>query len=190
MSDDIPSAAAPFTDVRSGQGFITTAWFRFLQQVSGAISNVFDTITVTNNVISIDGIATVGRFGVPVIVGYGRSVGAIAAIVSLATYTVDSADGTFEVSSNVRVTTATNHNFTVTCSYTDEAGTARVATMTFLGTPGTVLVNAVANANGTVPYQGIPIHIRAKSGTAITTATTGVFTTVVYNAESVIRQLA
>lgn len=190
MADDIPSAAAPLSDVRDGKGFITNAWFRFLQQIGSTVSNVLDTLTVTNNVIAIDGVPTAGRFGVPIVVAYGRSVAQVAAIPSLTTFTVGSADGTFEISANVLVTLATTHNFTVTCSYTDEGGTARVQTMPFVFVAGTAITAVMLNISGPVPYSGIVLHIRAKAGTTITVATVGVFTTVVYNAESVIRQLA
>jgi hypothetical protein len=50
---------------------------------------------------------------------------------------------------------------------------------------GTILT-AIANAAGAVPYEGVPLHIRAKSGTTITIATTGTFTTVTYNVEGLI----
>jgi hypothetical protein len=88
------------------------------------------------------------------------------------------------------VTTATTHNFTVTCAYTDEGNTARTLTLSFTLVAGGAFTTAVANANGAVPYMGIPQHIRVKANTAITIATTGTFTTVTYNVEGLIRQLA
>lgn len=119
----------------------------------------------------------------------GRSVGATAAVASVAAYTLGAADATFEVSANVLVTTATIHNFTVTVAYTDEGNTARTLTLQFSNLAGT-LSTAIANAAGTVPYEGVPLHIRCKASTSITIATTGTFTTVTYNVEGVIKQMA
>lgn len=131
-----------------------------------------------------------GAVGVPAIVARGRSSAQTAAVASVAAYTVGASDASFEVSANVLPTTATTHAFTVTCAYTDEGNTARTATLSFTNVAGTAIVTSVANATGAVPYQGLPIHIRAKAATTITIATTGTFTTVTYNVEGVIRQVA
>lgn len=123
-----------------------------------------------------------------VIPATGRATAQVAANASVATYT-PAADGSFLISANVLVTTATVHSFTVTCAYTDEGNTARTLTLTFSNVGGTLLT-AIANAGGAVPYEGIPLHIRVKGGTAITIATVGTFTTVTYNVEGVIQQIA
>lgn len=107
---------------------------------------------------------------------------------SVATWTVGGSDGSFEVSANVLITTSTLHSFTVTCAYTDEGNTARTLTLNFDNLAGTS-ITTIANAAGAVPYAGVPAHIRCKSGTAITIATTGTFTTVTYNAEGSITQI-
>lgn len=139
------------------------------------------TIKKINNV-------TTQGFGVATIDKVGRATAQTAANTSVVTFT-PAADGTFIVSANVLVTTSTLHNFTVTCAYTDEGNTARTITMPFSVLAGT-FVTAITNASGTVPYEGIPIHIRVKASTAITVATAGTFTTVTYNVEGVIQQLA
>lgn len=121
----------------------------------------------------------------------GRSIAQSAAVGSVVTYTHTPADGTFEVSANVLVTaTSGTTSVSVTCAYQDEGGTNRTATLSFIRVGGTAIDTLITNANGTVPYHGIPIHIRAKAGQAITLATTGTFTTVTYNVEGIIRQLA
>lgn len=125
----------------------------------------------------------------PVVQAYGRSVAAIAAVTSLATYTLGVTDGSFDIAANVLVTTASTHAFTVTCAYTDEGGTARTLTLTFGLVAGGVTTTSVANATGAVPYMGVASRIRAKAATAITIATTGTFTSVVYNAEATIVQV-
>lgn len=134
------------------------------------------------------GVATNGK-GFPAIYKVGRSTSQTAAVASVAAYTNGAADGTFEVSANVRVVTATTHNFTVEVTYTDEGNTARTMTLAFIVLAGTV-TTAIANAAGAVPYAGIPVHIRVKASTAITIKTTGTFTTVNYNVEGVIKQIA
>lgn len=114
-----------------------------------------------------------------------RVEGAIAAIANLLTVNVPhTGDRTYEIGGNIRPTTATTHAFTMTVSYTDEGGTARTLTMTFTLVAGGTLVTSIANANGTVPYMGVPQRIRCKKGTTIVFATTGTFTTVTYNAEA------
>lgn len=124
----------------------------------------------------------------PNVVANGRFAAQTAAKAIVASFTVSAAsDASFEVSANVLVTTATTHNFTVTCTYTDEGNTSRTLTLTFSNVGGTLLT-AIANAGGAVPYQGIPLHIRAKANTTITIATVGTFTTVTYNVEGIIKQ--
>lgn len=135
-------------------------------------------------------VATTG-WGIPSIYGTGRTVGAIAAVASVATYTVGAADGSFLVSANVLVTTATVHAFTVTVAYTDEGNTARVLTLQFSSLAG-AFVTSIANAAGAVPYEGVPLQIRCKAATAITIASAagGTYTTVVYNIEGSITQIS
>lgn len=138
----------------------------------------------------VGGVTTSGLVGTPAITATGRSTAQAAAVASVSTYTVGAADGSFEVSANVLVTTATTHAFTVTCAYTDEGNTARTLTLTFGLVAGGLAVTSIANGNGAVPYHGVPVHIRCKAATTITIATTGTFTTVAYNVEGIIRQLA
>ncbi len=146
---------------------------------------------IGSKITAYNGVATAG-WGVPVIVAYGRTVGATAAVASIAAYTVGAADASFEVSANVLVTTATTHGFTLTCAYTDEGNSARTLTLTFGLVAGGVTTTSVANAVGTVPYHGVPVTIRCKADTSITIASAagGTYTTVVYNAEGVIKQTA
>lgn len=120
----------------------------------------------------------------------GRLTAQNAAVANVKTVTVPASDTSYEVSANVRVTTATTHSFTVTCTYTDEGGTSRTITLTFrLVASPTTITTTIANANGTVPYNGEVLHIRAKAATTIVIATTGTFTTVVYNVEGTINPI-
>lgn len=155
----------------------------FLKDDGGAQSKLTGKFTTYN------GVTTAG-YGVPAIVAAGRFTAQTAAKASVSTFTVGAADGTFRVSANVLVTTSTVHSFTVTCTYTDEGNTSRVVTLNFSTLAGVISNTAISNAAGAVPYEGVPLHIRAKSGTAITIATTGTFTTVTYNVEGLIEQLS
>lgn len=119
----------------------------------------------------------------------GRATGQTAANTSVATYTLGAADASYEVSANVLVTTSSAENFTVTVSYTDEGNTARTLTLNFQTIAG-VLGTAINFANGAVPYEGIPTHLRCKASTAITIKTTGTFTGATYNVEGIIKQEA
>jgi hypothetical protein len=145
-------------------------------------------VTLGKKITSYNGVTAVGN-GVPVIVGAGRITASNAANANINTYATPAADGSYEISANVLVTTATTHAFTFTVAYTDEGNTARTVTMTFGLVAGGVTTTSIANANGAVPYMGVPLHIRTKASTNIVCATTGTFTTVTYNAECIVRQL-
>ena len=71
-------------------------------------------------------------------------------------------------------------------SYTSEDNVARTETFPFviIGGNTTVLLN---NTGGAVPYASYILPIRAKAGTSITIASTGTFTSVVYNLEGIKR---
>lgn len=146
---------------------------------------------IPNKLTAYNGSATAGN-GVPVIVKQERVTGQTAAVASIAAYTVGASDSTFEVSANVLITTATTHTFTLTCAYTDEGNSARTLTMTFGLVAGGVATTSITNTNGAVPYHGVPVTIRCKAGTTITIASAagGTYTTVVYNAEGIIKQIA
>jgi hypothetical protein len=131
------------------------------------------------------------RQQVPMIAGSGRVDGATAAIANLLTVNVPhNVDHSYSVSADVSVTASTTHAFTVTCTYTDEAGVPRTLTLSFGLVAGGAFVTSIANGNGAVPYMGVPQRIRAKRGTTIVVATTGTFTAVVYNAEASARLVA
>lgn len=127
--------------------------------------------------------------GVPAIYGTGRSTAQTAAVASVATYTVGASDGSFIVSANVLITTSVTNSFTVTCTYTDEGNISRTLTLNFSQITG-VFLTSITNVQGVGAYEGIPLHIRAKASTSITIATTGTFTSVTYNVEGIIQQLA
>lgn len=132
---------------------------------------------------------TVMGNGVASIQSYQRASNGQTGATSLTAYTVGGADETLEITANINVTTATVHNFSVTCTYTDETNTSRTATLPFSSLTGSIL-NTITNAGGTGPYEGISVHIRAKASTNVTLATTGTFTTVAYNFEGIVKRMA
>lgn len=134
--------------------------------------------------------ATLSTATIPQVRASGRATAQTAANASVSTYTVGAADGTFMVSANVLVTTSSAESFTVTCAYTDEGNTARTITLPFVLVAGAAIVTTIAFANGAVPYEGFALHIRAKTATAITIATTGTFTGCTYNCEGFIQQIS
>ena len=146
-------------------------------------------ITVTGPITSVGGATSAGNFGTPVVVAVGRSAAQTGAVASVSTFTVGAADGSFEVSANVNVTTSTAHDITVTCAYTDEGNTARTLTLGFTQLSGSVFITNITNITGAGPYESPVYHIRCKAATAITFATTGTFTTVTYNVEGIIKQV-
>jgi|HubBroStandDraft_2_1064218.scaffolds.fasta_scaffold00145_11 hypothetical protein len=133
-------------------------------------------------------VATAG-WGQPAIYAAGRVTAQVAAAAAFSTYTVGAADGSFIVSANINVTAATTASFTCTCTYTDETNTSRTLTLNFSNVTGTLLTT-ITNVTGTGAYEGVPLHIRCKASTAITFATVGTFTSVTYNAEGIIQQVA
>lgn len=143
----------------------------------------------TGHISVYENISTVG-FGVPAIFAAGRLTAQTAAQASVSTYTVGAADGSFEVSANVNVTTSTAHTFTVTIAYTDEGNTSRTLTAGFTQLSGATFLTAITNVTGAGPYESPVYHIRCKAATAITIATVGTFTTVTYNVEGIIKQMA
>ena len=108
---------------------------------------------------------------------------------SVVTYTLPATDGSFVVSANVLVTASTTHSFSVNVAYTDEGNTARTQAMTFSNTAGGITAT-IANASGAIAYCGLPVHIRAKASTTVTVTTSGTFTSVTYNVEGQITQIA
>lgn len=122
-------------------------------------------------------ITTVGT-GVAVVFGFANTVFTNIAATAIASYTPPIA-GSFIVSASVVVTTSTAHTFTVVCNYTDAGGTARVGTLTFSNIAGTLLTQ-ITNITGVGSYEGVPLHISAGGGVAITFSSVGTFTGVVY----------
>lgn len=127
--------------------------------------------------------------GVYVTVAHKYTVGATAALASVVAFT-PAADGMFDVSVYIGVTVATTCDFVCTLTYTDEAGTSRVLNLMFAPPSGGALLTAITDGETAVAYTGIVQRIRAKAANAITVATSGTFTTVTYNVDGMITQVA
>lgn len=137
-----------------------------------------------DKIVNYNNIATTG-WGVPAIYGSGRFTAQTAAKASVATYTVGAADGSFIISANANITAFVAGTFNVTCTYTDETNTSQTLKLNFSSVTGTLGIALAA----TGPFEGIPAHIRAKTGTTITIATSGTFTSLTYNVEGAIQQI-
>jgi len=146
---------------------------------------------LASSIKQVGGVLSSGTVGVPVIVSTARATVVTNAAQALTAFTVGAADASFVVSANVLVTTATTHSFTVTCTYTSEDNVSRVITFSFEQLAGT-FTTTVVNTNGAVPYEGVPLHIRAKAATTIQIASAagGTYTNVVYNIEGLITKYA
>jgi hypothetical protein len=165
--------------------FTATGTELYIFDTIGTLTGQSVVFTNAGKLSKYNNLSTAG-IGVAAIYASSRSLAQTGAVASVATFT-PSADGSFIISANVLVTISTTYNFTVTCNFTDEGGTVRTLTMPFFLLAGT-LTTAITNTSG--PYVGIPVQIRAKASTAITIATTGTFTTVTYNVEGLIMQVA
>jgi hypothetical protein len=142
-------------------------------------------VVIGTTISSYKGVST-AALGIPSIYGYGRFTAQTAAVVSVASYTNGAADGSFLISANVNITSFTAGTFNTTVTYTDETNTSRTLTLNFSSITGTLGI-ALAAAGA---FEGIPAHIRVKASTAITIATTGTFTSLTYNVEGLITQIA
>ncbi len=156
-------------------------------EVTGNIKSS-GSLVLLGKVTQYNSINTTGQ-GIPSIYGTGRSTGQTAAVDSVVTYTVGVADGSFIISSNMNVTGSTTHAFSAQVDYTDETNTSRTVTLSFSQLAGSI-INSITNVTGVGPYEGIPLHIRCKASTSITMKTVGTFTSVVYNVEGSITQIA
>ncbi len=129
--------------------------------------------------------------GVPSIYAAGRVAATTGAAASISTYTVGAADGSFEVSANMNVTASTALTTTLTCTYTDEAGTARSMIFPVQSLAGTFIAAGAISGAGATVWETPVMHIRCKQTTAITILTSaGTFTGVTYTAEGIIKQTA
>lgn len=121
--------------------------------------------------------------------GNARAEAQTTANTNILTQAVGAADATFQLLANVLVTASTTHNFTVTVDYTDEGNTARTLTIPFSQLAGTI-ITAITNVTGAGPYEGVGLTIRAKASTNIVFKTAGTFTTVTYNVDCSVVQIA
>lgn len=127
--------------------------------------------------------------GIPAIVKQGRATAQTAAATLINAYAVGAADGSFLVSGNILVTVATAFSITMTVAYTDEGNNARTTNFMFSSSASNTGVT-LGNAAGTLAYSGYTFRIRAKAGTTISVQTAGTFTTITYNAEAELQQVA
>lgn len=116
-------------------------------------------------------------------VSHARATAQTAANTNVLTVTVPAADTTYQLLTNVLVTTSTAFSFGVTVDYTDEGNTSRTLTIPVAQLAGT-LITAITNVTGAGPYEGVSLTIRCKASTSIVFKTAGTFTTCQYNVDA------
>ena len=187
---ELPNAVGMYARNAANDGNLTLTVMTASDRVQIGDTNTGG-VDLPKKILVYNNISTAGWGAAPVY-GYGDVAAATGVTASIATYTVGAADGTFEVSANCLVTTATTHSFSLDVTYTDEGNTARTMILPIYSVAGTPVANAlIVNGGGTVPYHSDVLTIRAKAATAITVRTSagGIYTTVVYNARGVIKQV-
>lgn len=199
FSTALGTGTAQSMDIGTGPGnsnamFLVQGGARRVGVTGTAFQDAAGTLFVLNHTTGVfttyDGLTTAAT-GFPIIVAGGspcRFTAQSAAVSTVCTYT-PTADASFLIDANVLITSSTTFNFNVNVTYTDEGNTSRTLTLQFTQTASQNIVVSIANANGAIPYSGLPTHIRAKANTAITVLTTGTFTTVTYNVEATIRRI-
>lgn len=153
------------------------------------------TVTIDNlggagsGVVSANGDGLLSRVpGTPVSTISNNRVTGQTAAATLTSYTVGVSDESLMVSANLLITTATVHSFNARVVYTDEGNTSRTLVLNFSTIAGAI-TPTITNTGGTIPYEGVPLHIRAKAGTTVTFSTAGTFTTVTYNFEGIVNKI-
>lgn len=190
LGDSTHRLAGIFAGLATLNGLIINGGDIGLSASQGVIVSAVRVVAFgTAGISGYNGIATAG-YGVSPIYAHGRFTAQVAAKASVAAYAIGAADGSFEVSANINVTAATTAAFTCTCTYTDEANVSRTLTFGFTQLSGATLLTSITNVTGTGPYESPVYHIRCKASTSITIATVGTFTSVTYNVEATISQLA
>ena len=126
---------------------------------------------------------TVAGAGVSTILGENSISAQTATGTTITTFTPTIAIGNFEISAACDITSYTSGGLEMTVSWTDENGTARVATLLLASLSGTTSTSAAA----TGPFSAIPYRLRAQINTAITVATAGTFSAT-YDATAAIKQ--
>lgn len=167
----------------------TTKMFQVDGASSGTLTSYVNEL-LQKKITQYNSINTAG-WGVPAIYGSGRLTGLTGASGTVTSYTVGGSDGTFEVSGDILATTSTNYSFMYMVDWTDETGTARTTGMMFTGMGVSGVTATLSNSDGP-DFQGLPLTIHAKAGTAITLHTNGggTYMNVTYNIDGIIKQVS
>lgn len=152
--------------------------------VSGGVS--LYTTSSTGKLTNYGGVATAG-WGVPAI--YASSNISQSTNATITSYNNPAADGDFEVSAQMNVSSATAISTSLNVTYTDVNNTAQTMILPVVAQAGTFLTGGLIVSTGTA--ESPVMHIRAKASTTITILTApGTFTGVAYSASGKIKQTA
>lgn len=156
-----------------------------LTVTDGSGNSNFQVTAVAGKVTRYGNVPTAG-WGVGAIYA-AAEITAQSAAATITTYTVGSADGSFEVAAQVDVTAVTALSTTITCTYFDKSNTSRTMIMPVQQLTGSFIAGGLIT--GTGAWETPVMHIRCKASTTITIATAaGTFTGVTYSADATITQ--
>ena len=195
-----PASAAATTWTNATAGSETSKWAIWLRAGGAALASAFSitaalltyigNIVLTGIISTYNNVATAG-LGVLAIYAYGRLTAQTAAV-PVASYTVGASDSSFLVVGNINVTTSTTFSgFGLHVTYTDETNASRTVELVFqFGSGGYGETQIGSIGQGAGAYPTMPLQVRAKAGTTVTMATFGTLTTIVYDVEASIIQIA
>lgn len=97
--------------------------------------------------------------------------------------------GTYDISCNLYIASGTTYSFSVLVQYNDQGNNAHFITIPLVLASG-ALATTATNVTGSGPYLGVKMRIRNAAGTSILVGTSGTFTSVNYDIECSIEQVA
>jgi hypothetical protein len=151
-------------------------------------------LVIPGKVTSYGGATTSGN-GVPAVVAYARQINIrtnISAATPLLSYVVGPQDQSLLVTAAVTVLSGTNYGFEVAANYYTDAGAPWTSVCEFMWLGPNLETSLTSNlyGDGIGAYNGLPMHLRCKAGTTVVIYAAGNFTTVTYNIEAAIIQIA
>jgi hypothetical protein len=129
--------------------------------------------------------------GVPAVYASFSSTANTGVVTNAINYSPPATAGSYRLCWQVDTTISTTNNFHVVGTWKDASGNARSQTLGGTDPAGNALVaGAITNTIGTGVYSGCTEFQIDNSATAITLSTSGTFTTVTYNIDATLEQLA
>lgn len=131
-----------------------------------------------------NGVTTAGN-GLKIVVAQGTALSQTAVNNSICTYTTV-ADGQFEISGVINVTTTVATSVSLSVTFTDYSNNSKTCSIPMANKSGTI---GAATGTTNTPYGGVATSIWVKGGTTITCATTGTIASGQYDVRMAITQI-